>query len=204
LLLRCFGKVSLRTLRRHPHGIRLGALRVGDLRARLRTPGRKIRLAPREILDLLARDADSKIVRDPAHPFLLLSRRRRGAMNSWLNHLPSSKRADGPPWIELAPADADRLGAADGARVRIVNPCGSFVGVAKRSSRCLEGTVTAPHSYTLNLEGEDRTCDGLGMAQTTLNNLINDTDLEPLTGMPRFHGTSVRVELALEDAAYYR
>lgn len=189
-LLRAFSNTSLGELERHPHGLRLGDLREGDLRARVKTRDRKIQLAPLEILALLGENGAAPSQRAAEldsrarHPFTLLSRRRRGAMNSWLEGLPSSRRVDPVPWIEVAPGDAARLGIEDGSRLALVNDRGRFEGKACVTSRCPEGIVTAPHS---------RFARDPVSGVSNLNDLTGAEGVDPLTGMPAFHATRVRI-----------
>jgi formate dehydrogenase len=186
LLLRLFGGVSLAELRRHPHGMLLPPLEPGALLARLRTPDRKIRLAPPEILDLLRRDAAPGPPSDPNYPLTLLSRRRRGGMNSWLNRLPSSRRVDPTPRVEIHPDDAAKVGIREADSVVVASTRGRFFGVAALSDRCPAGVVSAPHSVVFGAADSDDL--------VTFNDVIDDADVEPLTGMPRFNGTAVRVD----------
>ncbi len=185
------GQVSLRAIRRHPRGLLLPPLRPGALRKRLRTHDRRIDLAPAAILDLLASDDRLRDATDREHPLRLISRRRRGAMNSWLNHLPSARRVDPDPLVEMHPGDARDAGLRDGETVRVANARGGFEGILRLSERMARGVVSAPHSFPSLLR--DATAD-----RGHFNDLVDDEDVEPLTGMPRFNGTAVSVARAID------
>ncbi|GFE56188.1 molybdopterin-dependent oxidoreductase [Geobacter sp. AOG1] len=51
-------------------------------------------------------------------------------------------------YIEIAAGDADRIGIADGAKVKVSSPVGSMSGPAKVSSRLQSGILFAPHHFT--------------------------------------------------------
>ena len=164
----------------------LPPLEPGALLARLRTPDRKIRLAPPEILDLLRRDAAPGPPSDPNYPLTLLSRRRHSGMNSWLNRSPRAGASTQPRESRSTPTDAAKVGIREADSVVVASTRGRFFGVAALSDRCPAGVVSAPHSVVFGAADSDDL--------VTFNDVIDDADVEPLTGMPRFNGTAVRVD----------
>jgi anaerobic selenocysteine-containing dehydrogenase len=186
-LLALRGSVSLPQLRRSPHGRLLEELRAGELLPRLRTHDRRIALAPPPILELLSRDDSLRPVSDPAYPFTLLSRRRRGGMNSWLNHLGCARGADATPTAEIHPDDAASLRIAEGSWMRIESRRGAFEATARRSRRVSRGVLSVSHSVATREPGRSR---------AAFNEVVDGDDVEPLTGLPRFNGTAVRVSAA--------
>jgi predicted molibdopterin-dependent oxidoreductase YjgC len=80
-------------------------------------------------------------------------------------------------WLELAPADADRLGVRDGARVRIASRWGETEVPARRSDRIADGTCFLSFHYP-----ESRT-----------NRLVGP-QRDPESDCPEYKLTAVRVE----------
>ncbi|MFN0205517.1 MAG: molybdopterin-dependent oxidoreductase [Planctomycetota bacterium] len=182
LMLRVFGKISLRKLQQNPHGLALGQLSPGELIKRLRTPNRKIQLFPPEIEICLSADAtDPTLQIDGAFPLSLITRRRRGGMNSWLNRLHSSQAVDSHAVIEISAGDAEIYQIKSGESVAIESRSGSFVATANISDRVPRGIVTAPHSFVSELD------------HSHFNDAVGGERTDPLTGMPAFNGTKVRI-----------
>ncbi len=78
-------------VRAHPHGWVLGPREFGHFRDALRTPDKRVHVAPPEFVararELLAEPVPQP---PPDYPFQLGNRRHRHSMNSWLNELPGS------------------------------------------------------------------------------------------------------------------
>ncbi|MBI1734765.1 MAG: molybdopterin-dependent oxidoreductase [Candidatus Rokubacteria bacterium] len=80
-------------------------------------------------------------------PLRLLTLKRHHSINSSYGALPVLARAEPDPQLELAPADAQRRGIADGAAVRVWNERGAVVARARVTDRVLEGTVAVPFGH---------------------------------------------------------
>jgi predicted molibdopterin-dependent oxidoreductase YjgC len=80
-------------------------------------------------------------------------------------------------WLELAADDADRLGVADGERVRVTSRWGETEAPARRSARIAPGTCFLsfhhPESHTNRLVGPQR---------------------DPESDCPEYKLTAVRIE----------
>ncbi|WIM93077.1 molybdopterin oxidoreductase family protein [Actinoplanes oblitus] len=87
------------------------------------------------------------------------------------------RRAAPDMWVELSPADAERLGIAEGDMVRVESPRGSIEAPA-RIGRVKEGAVFAPFHYG----GEDRQANELTM-----------TVWDPVSKQPCFKTAACRV-----------
>jgi ferredoxin-nitrate reductase len=91
------------------------------------------------------------------------------------------QRAAPDPWVELSAADAERLGIADGDRVRVESPRGVLEAPA-RIGPVLEGMVFAPFHYA-----------GAGQA-----NELTMTVWDPVSKQPTFKTAACRVVRAGE------
>jgi anaerobic selenocysteine-containing dehydrogenase len=192
--------LTLAALEDAPHGIDLGPLspRVPEL---LRTQSGKIELAP----ELLASDVprlrsllDSEP--DRSESLTLIGRRQLRSNNSWMHNLP--KLVGGPErcTILVNPADAERLGIADGEPARVSGPRGSIELTARVTGDMMPGVVSVPHGWGHDLDGAD-----LAVAREHAGanvNLLGDSGmLEPLSGTAVLNGVPVTLEPALRPAA---
>jgi ferredoxin-nitrate reductase len=100
-------------------------------------------------------------------------------------------------WVEMATADASRLGIAEGDTVRVESARGHLVAKA-RITNIREGVVFAPFHYgywdrvghdDLGAEGDDR---------PTGANELTITDWDPVSKQPLFKVAAVRVEKVAE------
>ncbi len=93
-----------------------------------------------EVIDTATEDRPFRLVAAPARSFL----------NSTFTEMPYSRAREGRPTLLLNPADAARLGIADGAPVRLGNARGEVVLHAKLAEGAQPGVVVAesiwPHA----------------------------------------------------------
>ncbi|MEM9696103.1 MAG: molybdopterin-dependent oxidoreductase, partial [Myxococcota bacterium] len=152
LLLRWGGKTSLAELKRKPSGIHLPPNRPGSfLKQRVRTPDRRVDLAPPRLMADLPRL--ERYARN--HPssgraterLYLIGRRHRKSHNSWMHNnrfirQPSGNRAT------MHPVDAAARGLEEDAPIRIANETGATVELPVRiSDEVARGVVAVPHGW---------------------------------------------------------
>jgi anaerobic selenocysteine-containing dehydrogenase len=77
----------------------------------------------------------------PETPFRLITPPARHFLNTSFTETPGSREREGVPKLRVHPADADRLGIADGARVQIGNARGALTLVAMRFDGVLPGVL---------------------------------------------------------------
>lgn len=99
---------------------------------------------------------------DAEHPFKLATSPSRSYLNSTFAETPSSRKREGRPEVMINPADAGRLGIADGAKVEMGNRRGRVILHAKvtETTRC--GTLIAEGLWA-NADHEG----GVGINQLT-------------------------------------
>ncbi|MCU1343906.1 MAG: putative dehydrogenase, partial [Acidimicrobiia bacterium] len=98
---------------------------------------------------------------------------------SQMTEIASQLRAPDPTLL-ISPADADRLGLPEGATATVRSAHGHTSATVERTNKIRPGVVSLPH--------------GWGTPDT--NQLTSDVDdVDSLTGMPRFSGLAVTVEL---------
>lgn len=137
--------VTLRRLRARPAGIDLGPLRAGLLPERLQTPDRRIDLAPRLVLDDLARLA---AVPAPVEgELLLIGRRHQKDCNAWLHNVDRLTRGRARHQLLMHPEDLAARSLTDGATVRVSSRVGSVDVEVAASEDIMRGVVSLPHGY---------------------------------------------------------
>ena len=124
--------------------------------------------------------------RDPdlvaRYPITLISSPAHQFMNSTFVNVTSLQRAAREPEVSLHPADAERRGIAEGARVRVSNDRGSFEATARLREGIREGVAWAPGIWWAKTSPDGRT--------------VNATTSQRLTDMgegPVFYDNQVEI-----------
>jgi len=140
----------------------------------------RIDVGPAKVLADVPR-AVERCAREASEPqgLRLIGRRQKRSHNSWMNDLPKLRRGDDGCRLAIHPADAARLGVADGARVAVTSAAGRVEVEARLDEELMPGTVSMPHGWRINV-----------------NLLAADgpAALEPLSGMVRYNGIEVDVK----------
>ena len=174
-----------------PNGVDLGPLEP-CLERRIATRDRRIHLAPPAFVADLARAAQS--LSAPLPELVLIGRRHVRSNNSWLHN--SRRLVKGKPRCTLMihPEDAARRGIADGARVRLRSRVGAVEVPAEVTDALMPGVVSLPHGW-----GHDRSGVRLSVAAAhagaSINDVIDDRAVDPLSGTAVLNGTPVEVEV---------
>jgi anaerobic selenocysteine-containing dehydrogenase len=181
--------LTLDTMRQHPHGMDFGPLQP-RLPGLLRTPSRKIEIAPDYITSDLGRLAERL---DRERPDLVLvSRRHLRSNNSWMHNLERLVRGRDRCTLLIHPDDAARTGLVAGCRARISSRAGSIEAPVEISDEMKPGVVCLPHGW-----GHDRDGTRLGVATRHAganNNLLAPGDLVDLpSGNAVVNGIPVEV-----------
>ncbi len=183
--------LTLSGLARSVHGIDLGPLepclpeRLGQ--------GARIQLAPAPFVadvERLARELSSAV---NAIGLRLIGRRDLRSNNSWMHN--SQRLVKGPRRCTLLmhPADAERLGIADGARVSVRSRAGAIAVDTELSDEVMPGVVSLPHGW-----GHARPGTQLSIANAhpgaSINDLTDELAIDAVSGNAAFSGVPVTVE----------
>lgn len=187
-------RLSVSKLLDSPHGIDLGAL-APRLPALLSNKEKKIRVAPRILIDELARlDATlNQEAREVKDTLALIGRRSLRSNNSWMHN--AQRLVKGPTRCTLLmhPADATARGLKTGERVRVKTRIGEVIVPLEVSSEIAPGVVSLPHGW-----GHDREGVKLGVARAhggaSVNDITDDAFFDTLSATAGFSG--VRVDVA--------
>jgi anaerobic selenocysteine-containing dehydrogenase len=170
---------------------------------RFRTPSGKVELFSAQLaeagLDPLPgwvpeqESAEANPLRAARYPLQLVSAAAHHYLNSTFGNVPALRRREGPPSLEIHPADAGPRGITDGAWVEVANDRGTFQARARVRESVAPGSVFAP-----TLWWSDHGPDGRGANHTTSDALAD------YAGGAVFHGNLVEVRPVAAAAAVDR
>lgn len=187
-------RITWRDVMAHPHGWVLGPREFGHFKDALRTPDKRVHVAPPEFV-ARAREllAEPKPHPPADYPFQLANRRHRHSMNSWLNDLPGLHPAGKGTQVVIHPDDAARLGVDDGDRVRVHSSVGAVELIASVSDQPRPGVVVIDHGWG------SRVFDPRGGTApesfgVNRNLLVDGGPVDPLSQTPALNSSYVGVE----------
>jgi anaerobic selenocysteine-containing dehydrogenase len=182
--------LSLAKLSAAEHGVDLGPL-APRLPAMLATESGKIELAPRLLLDDVARLRASLAAR-ARDGFVLIGRRHLRSNNSWMHNLPSLAKGKERCTLLVHPDDAAALGLAAGGRARIRSRVGTVDAPVEIDDGLMRGVVSLPHGH-----GHDAPGASLAVAArrpgVNSNLLSDETLLDELSGNAVLNGIPVEI-----------
>ncbi|WP_432753545.1 molybdopterin oxidoreductase family protein [Streptomyces sp. JL2001] len=181
--------IGLDDLRAAPHGVDLGPLepRVPQV---LKTRSGRIELLPAPIAaDLPRLRAALDAGRDA---LVLVGRRHLRSNNSWLHNVPSLNGGSNRCTLQVHPADADRLGLADGKPARISSAGGALDVEVEVTDAVRRGVVSLPHGWGHDRPGTRLTV-AAGRPGVNVNQLLDGSRLDPLSGTAVLNGFPVDV-----------
>ncbi|NJP52501.1 molybdopterin oxidoreductase family protein [Streptomyces sp. SBST2-5] len=189
--------LGLARLLDHPHGIDLGPLRP-RLPQPLKTRSGKVELLPAPIAADLPRLRTALGRR--AEGLVLVGRRHLRSNNSWLHNVPALTGGSNRCTLHLHPDDAGRLGIADGQPVRITGAGGAVTAPAEITDAVRQGVVSLPHGWGHDRPGT-RLRHAAGDPGVNVNQLLDGTRLDPLSGNAVLNGVPVEVAPVAPEAA---
>ncbi|HBP6730774.1 TPA: molybdopterin oxidoreductase family protein [Pseudomonas aeruginosa] len=185
-------RLSLATLREHPHGIDLGPLRP-NLAPRLKTAGQRIQAAPSLFVDDLQRFAAQPL--PASDQLLLIGRRHVRSNNSWMHNYHRLVKGKPRHQLLMHPRDLEGRGLVDGQRVRVRSRVGSVEVEVAASSEMMPGVVSLPHGWGHARPGVQLAI-ARAQAGASANDLTDERHLDLLSGNAALNGLPVEVEAA--------
>ncbi len=184
--------LTLAKVKAAPDGIDLGELssRIPEM---LRTPSGKVELAPPALLQDLRRAA--KDLAQPVPEMVIVGRRDIRSNNSWMHNLPLLAKGPFRCTALVNPADAQRLGLADGSLARISNNGRSIEAQVQLSDEMMPGVVSLPHGWGHGLPGA-RLSLAAERPGVNLNALLDEDRRDPLSGNAVLSGVPVQLTAA--------
>lgn len=205
LMVRIGGRVKWRDILARPHGWIYAEKEYGRMPEALLTPDQRVHVAPPVFLSELRRLlAQTAAAPSAEYRWQLINRRRRNSMNSWLNDLPglNSKRRGNQ--LEVSPEDASALGLREGDIASLSSPLAGVELPVTISDRVRPGVVCAEHGWGSRVF-DPKNGGAPEVHGVNRNLLVNNRDIDPLSQIPAFNSTWVRVAPAratqLDDTA---
>ena len=181
------GKLSLRYLQDHPHGVDLGPLTPAFPD---RAPNGRISIAPElygEDLQRLSREENNI-----GTGMRLIGRRQLRSNNSWMHNAPSLMKGRPRCTLLMHPADAERLGLSTGEQAYVETDVGAVELPVVISDEIMPGVVSIPHGFGHRRKGT-RLRVAEANAGVSMNDLTNPALIDALTGNAVLNGVPVRV-----------
>lgn len=185
--------LSLRKLKRAPHGVDLGPLRPVLLQ---RLPASRIKLMPHLFVADLARvERELLNGRGPADALQLIGRRQLRSNNSWMHNSERLVRGKDRCTLLMHPSDAAVRGLTDGQPVVVASRVGRVALPLELDEGMRPGVVSMPHGWG---HGRDGTQLAVANAHpgVSINDLTDELAIDPVTGNAAFCGIAVAVEPA--------
>ncbi|MFN5010431.1 MAG: molybdopterin oxidoreductase family protein [Gammaproteobacteria bacterium] len=194
--------LTLSKVAAHPHGLDLGPLEP-CLPQRLKTPDRRIGLAPQALvadLQRLSRAVQLSVPTTAAATgdspetgvLRLIGRRDPRTNNSWLHN--SRRFVKGPQRCTLLmhPADAAARGLAEGDVATVTSRAGSVDIAVEPSDEMMRGVVSIPHGWGHHRPGM-RLQVAAAHAGVSANDLTDETFIDELSGNAALNGVAVTI-----------
>ncbi|MEA9978362.1 MULTISPECIES: molybdopterin oxidoreductase family protein [unclassified Pseudomonas] len=185
-------KLSLETLRGHPHGLDLGPLKP-NLTLRLNTANQRIQAAPDVILADLARFAAAEAPQ--ASELLLIGRRHVRSNNSWMHNYHRLVKGKPRHQLLMHPDDLSSRGLSDGQWVRVSSRVGAVEVQVLGSAEMMPGVVSLPHGWGHARPGVQMAIAGK-QPGVSANDLTDERQLDTLSGNAVLNGVPVKVAAA--------
>jgi anaerobic selenocysteine-containing dehydrogenase len=155
-------------------------------------PNHKVQLAIPELFadfDALATTTPSATTSE--FPFMLSAGERRSFTANTIIRNPDWRKKDAGGALSINPADAERVGVADGDRARLTTRRGSVEVLVQTSDRLQRGHLSLPNGLGLDFTGTDgqRVTAGVGP-----NEFTRSEDRDRIAGTPWHKSTPARVE----------
>jgi anaerobic selenocysteine-containing dehydrogenase len=128
---------------------------------------------------------------DQEWPFILAAGERRSSTANTIFRDPDWRKKDREGALRIHPADAARVGIADGSQVRITTKAGSALAVAEHHDGMTPGFVSLPNGFGLDYPGGDGDAVLTGVPP---NELTSSDDRDWLAGTPHHKHVRARLE----------
>ena len=191
--------LSLRKLKRAPHGIDLGPLQP-CLPERLATRSGRIELTPDVLVrdvarleqKLLGANANASAAAEGAYDLSLIGRRQLRSNNSWMHNSPRLVRGADRCTLLMNPGDAAQRGLRAAQTICVRSRVGAIELPLEISDQMMPGVVSIPHGWGHNRPGI-RLVTARQHAGASINDLTDEQLLDELTGNAAFSGVPVSV-----------
>ncbi|WP_433660947.1 molybdopterin-dependent oxidoreductase [Nocardia sp. CA-128927] len=182
------GSLNLQVLLDNPHGIDLGPL-LPKLPGALRTESKRVDLAPRPLLDDVARMRAR--LADLAPDVVLIGRRQLRSNNSWMHNIGQLVSGSNRCTLHINPADVARLGLGENAVVK--SAAGTLTVPLEPTDSIMPGVVSLPHGWG---HADSTQTVARAHAGVNANVLTDDSVVDVPSGNAIFNGVPVTLNPA--------
>lgn len=182
--------INLEELKKHPHGIDFGPLEP-SLPDRLFTPDKRIKCAPRPLLDDLKR-LEAALEAGASADLLLIGRRHLRSNNSWMHN--SERLVKGPQrnHLMMHPDDMNARGIKDGDTVEVRSRVGTVQIQVRAGADIMAGVISIPHGWGHGKKGAKLNVAAKNPG-VSVNDLTDHMALDDLSGNAAVNGVPVEV-----------
>ncbi|HET8611377.1 MAG TPA: molybdopterin-dependent oxidoreductase [Sphingomonas sp.] len=187
------GGLTLERVKQHPHGLDLGPLDTGMIPGVLRTPDRKIDLAPSQITGDVTRLESEMAALERPGSMLMIGRRDMRSKNAWMHNVEPLAKGKDRCTLLVHPTDADRLGLATGGRARVRTHISELMAPVVVSDEIMPGVVSLPHGWGHGMK-DTRQRVANAHAGVNANAIIDEGDLDVPSATTILNGVAVEIE----------
>lgn len=188
-------RIKWKDVRNSPHGLLYDEPRFGDLAGALATPDKQVHLAPPAFVDAARAAIAEPVSTEASYPLLMINKRVREAMNSWLNESAGLFQAERANVVEVHPYDAAAAGLHEGDLARLVSAVGAVEIRVRVTDALRPGVVCVPHGWGGRIFDPATGTAGESLGANR-NLLVDNRRLDPFSQVPVFNSTAVRLEPA--------
>ncbi len=186
--------VSLEEVEATTSGMDFGPPEAGRLPERLQTPDKRINAAPADFIADLERLLTSLTAPVDAR-LRLIGRRHVRSNNTWLHNAPRLVKGPDRCTLMIHPEDARARNLGDGSLAEVFSKSGSIQIKVEVTDDMMPGTVSVPHGWGHKLPGVSMQV-ALAHAGVSINDLTDETAIDPLSGNAALNGVPVEVRPA--------
>ena len=183
--------VSLAEVAAHPHGQDFGPPQAGQLPDRLRTKDQRVNCAPEAFVADLERLRASMAPAEDQQ-LNLIGRRHVRSNNTWLHNSPRLVKGPDRCTLMIHPEDARARNLGDGSVAEVRSKSGCVTIKVEVTDDMMPGTVSIPHGWGHGLPGVSMAV-AQAHAGVSINDLTDESALDPLSGNAAFSGVRVDV-----------
>jgi anaerobic selenocysteine-containing dehydrogenase len=186
--------ISLEEVSAHKSGRDFGVPEHGRLPERLRTTDKTIALDHPDFIAALGA-VDFVQSQPPESQLHLIGRRHVRSNNTWLHNASRLVKGKDRCTLMIHPEDARARNLGDGSMAEVSSRSGAVTLPVEVTDDMMPGTVSIPHGWGHNLPGIAMTV-AQAHAGVSINDLTDETVLDPLSGNAAFSGVAVAVRAA--------
>jgi anaerobic selenocysteine-containing dehydrogenase len=186
--------VSLDEVSAHKSGLDFGVPEPGRLPDRLRTPDKTIALDHPDFIAALGA-VDFVQAQTAVNQLHLIGRRHVRSNNTWLHNASRLVKGKDRCTLMIHPDDARARNLGDGSMAEVSSRSGAVTLPVEVTDDMMPGTVSIPHGWGHNLPGISMAV-AQAHAGVSINDLTDETALDPLSGNAAFSGVAVAVRAA--------